>query len=226
MRSAIYPSFPASASSTLGRTWHPAIRRPNGKFDNLSEADLVARCQANDNQAGEALIARYANYIYSTAYRLSGNYDDASDLLSVTSIQILLHVGRFQRSVTLPAWIKRIVTNAYIDLQRRTTRRPAVSLDALVETSGDTWMADDNQADAGPHRSAELSERKRILDAAIRSLPTAQREMVTLFHTNDNSYEEIAARLKVPIGTIKSRLHRARAALRVILLPQMSALAD
>lgn len=238
MQSAIYPANSAGSAESFNRTRQPAAepRRgeksfaqpekslASGKFDNLSDAELVAQCRTNDSRAAEALVARYARYIHSLAYGLARNHDDASDLFSITAIQIIRHIATFERAVTLPAWIKRIVTNAYIDMRRTAERRPAVSLDALVEASGDNLLVDNSRPQMSPHQCAERNERGRILDAAIRLLPRAQREMVTLFHTQQESYEDISVRLRVPIGTVKSRLNRARTTLRQSLMPQMSML--
>jgi RNA polymerase sigma-70 factor, ECF subfamily len=224
MQTAIYPVLNSNNASATGRNWLPASTERQGAFRSVTDGDLVTRCHASDNKAFEALTARYSRYIYSVAYKLAGNHDDASDLVSETFIRIFRHVDAIQRAATLPAWIKRIVTNAYLDTRRTARRKPVVSLDAIIEQTGDVLMAVDDRPDDSPQRIAERHERSRILNAAVHSLSTSQQEMITLFHTGENSYEEIAIRLRIPVGTVKSRLNRARAALREKLLPQMSIL--
>lgn len=230
MQTAKYPQLspPKSAATDKSRlrsdTSQPLSGRTNDRLRSLSDDELMTRCRANDHRAFDALIGRYDHYIYSLAMRLSGNQDDANDLVSETTIRMFRYMGDFHHAVTLPAWIKRIVTNAYFDTRRRAIRRPSVSLDVLMEKTGDTFLADNRGGEYSPQLSAESNECKRILEDAIRSLPEAHRRMVSLFHAEEQSYAEIAARMKVPIGTVKSRLNRARATLRQILEPQMTAL--
>ena len=224
MQSAQFQSLSPAGATSIRLHRYPVCTVRDGKLDRLSDADLIERCCHNDDSAREALVARHSRFIYSVAYGLAGNHDDASDLASETSIRILRHVARFRHAVTLPAWIKTIVRNAYFDMLRTSARRPVVSLDALVEQNGDAIMSDRHRPDTSPHRIAELKERGRILQAAIRSLPPTHREVVTLFHTDESTYEEISRKLRIPVGTVKSRLNRARVQLRAKLQAQMSVL--
>jgi len=112
----------------------------------------------------------------------------------------------------------------FYDTRRHAHRHPSVSLDALVEKTGDSLMNSDAKTISSPEGHAEENERKRILGDAINELPDYQRTMVTLFHSEGRTYEEIADIMAIPVGTVKSRLNRARLALRERLAPQMSAL--
>jgi RNA polymerase sigma-70 factor (ECF subfamily) len=194
------------------------------EFRQLSDEELIALCRTNNAKALEALLSRYDKYIFSIAMRLAGNVDDANDLVSETALRVYRHIGDFQHAVTLPAWLKRVVTNAYLDTRRSAMRRPACSLDGMVEEMGDSVLADTEQDEYDPYRAAQASERRQILADAIEALPEAQRAMVSLYHSEERSYEEIAAQMNVPVGTVKSRLNRARAALREALQPQMATL--
>ena len=126
--------------------------------------------------------------------------------------------------MTLPAWINRIVANVFFDMRRRAHRHPAVSLEALSEKTGGAMFAAEDSNWVSPQAHVEESERKNILNKAIASLPDYQRTMVTLFHTEGRTYEEIADIMRIPVGTVKSRLNRARLALRDMLAPQLPAL--
>ena len=193
-------------------------------LENLSDEKLIEKCRVGNREAFDVLIKRYERPIYHLAYRLSGNYDDAHDIAAETFLRIYRAIGTFQCAITLPAWINRIVANVFYDTRRHAYRHPAVSLDALVEKTGDSLLANEKTTARSPHAEAEENEKKTILTRAIQSLPDYQRMMVTLFHSEGRTYEEIADIMKIPVGTVKSRLNRARLALRERLAPQMSAL--
>lgn len=211
---------------------HARSARVASKFDystgdnleNLSDEKLIDRCRTGKREAFDVLIKRYERPIYHLAYRLAGNYDDAHDIAAETFLRIYRAIGTFQCAITLPAWINRIVANVFYDTRRHAYRHPAVSLDALVEKTGDSLLANEKTTAKSPHAEAEENERRSILARAIQSLPDYQRMMVTLFHSEGRTYEEIADIMKIPVGTVKSRLNRARLALRERLAPQMSAL--
>lgn len=197
---------------------------PIEQLESLSDEKLIEKCRQNDRAAFDVLIKRYERPIYHLAYRLAGNYDDAHDIAAETFLRIYRAIGTFQCAITLPAWINRIVANVFYDTRRHAHRHPSVSLDAMVEKTGDTVFAEESKSVASPHAQAEENERKTILNDAVSSLPDYQRMMVTLFHSEGRTYEEIADIMCIPVGTVKSRLNRARLALRERLAPQMSAL--
>lgn len=197
---------------------------PLDQLESLSDEKLIDKCRVGDRAAFDVLIKRYERPIYHLAYRLSGNYDDAHDIAAETFLRIYRAIGTFQCAITLPAWINRIVANVFYDTRRHAHRHPSVSLDALVEKTGDAFMNSDTRTDASPEGHAEENEKRRILGEAIQSLPDYQRTMVNLFHSEGRTYEEIADIMAIPVGTVKSRLNRARLALRERLTPQMSAL--
>jgi len=201
-----------------------AMRSGVEQLESFSDEKLIDRCRMGDRAAFDVLIARYERPIYHLAYRLSGNYDDAHDIASETFIRIYRAIGSFQCAITLPAWINRIVVNVFYDTRRHAHRHPSTSLDALVEKTGDSLLTDESKTSASPEGQAEENEIKRILGDAINSLPDYQRSMVTMFHSEGHTYEEIADIMAIPVGTVKSRLNRARLALRERLAPQMSAL--
>jgi len=197
---------------------------PSVSYTELSDESLIEMCRADVKPAFDELIRRYERPIYHLAYRLAGNYDDAHDIAAETFLRIYRSIGTFQCAITLPAWINRIVANVFFDTRRHAHRHPAVSLDALVEKAGDALLKGADNTQVSPHMRAEESERRKILDDAISHLPDYQRMMVTMFHNDGRTYEEIADMMSVPVGTVKSRLNRARLALREMLQPQMSAL--
>jgi RNA polymerase sigma-70 factor (ECF subfamily) len=190
----------------------------------LSDEKLIDRCRHNDRAAFDVLIKRYERPIYYLALRLSGNYDDAHDVAAETFVRIYRRIGTFQCSIALPAWINRIVINLFKDTRRYSLCRPAVSLNAMLAETGDTFYAEESPTTLSPQSQAEENERRTMLNEAIDALPDVQCRMMRLFHHENHSYEEIANLMRIPVGTVKSRLHRARLALREILAPHLSAL--
>jgi len=219
MQTAMYQSSIRATESTQLEC------RPHEQLETLSDEKLIDKCRVGDRTAFDVLIKRYERPIYHLAYRLAGNYDDAHDIAAETFLRIYRAIGTFQCAITLPAWINRIVANVFYDTRRHAHRHPAVSLDALVEKTGDAHLATaEVKAMVTPEAYAEENERRAILSDAISELPDYQRAMVTLFHSDGRTYEEIADIMKVPVGTVKSRLNRARLALREKLAPHRSAL--
>lgn len=225
MQGAIYgPTYTNDRTDRTSRREAKFDYSSGENLENLSDEKLIEKCRAGSREAFDVLIKRYERPIYHLAYRLSGNYDDAHDIAAETFLRIYRAIGTFQCANTLPAWINRIVANVFYDTRRHAYRHPAVSLDALVEKTGDSLLANEKTTAKSPQVEAEDNERKTILSRAIQSLPDYQRMMVTLFHSEGRTYEEIADIMKIPVGTVKSRLNRARLALRERLAPQMSAL--
>src|SRR5579872_6172534 len=168
MQTAIYRSTPTSAQNA------PVGYLSAEQLETLPDEKLIERCRENDHAAFDVLIKRYERPIYHLAYRLAGNYDDAHDIAAETFLRIYRAIGTFQCAITLPAWINRIVANVFYDTRRHAHRHPAVSLDALVEKTGDTLLADDSRSTASPETQVEENERKTILNEAIRALPEYQ----------------------------------------------------
>jgi len=199
---------------------------PTVSLESLSDEFLVRKCSEGDRRAFDVLLRRYERPIYHLAYRLAGNHDDAHDIAAEAALRIFRSIGTFRCAITLPAWINRIVANVFYDMRRRQQRHPASSLDALAEKTGGKLLAAEDSRATSPELHAEENEKTRILGEAIQSLPDYQRMMVTLFHSEGRTYEEIASMMNIPVGTVKSRLNRARLALREMLAPQMSALVN
>ena len=188
------------------RTYAPTLSR-------CSAQDLLDRSQAGDLEARHELVGRYRSIIQATASRMAANRHDAEDL----SAEIYLHVFNVVNSCknvqTLPGWIKRIAINEFYQSCRRERRRPLqTSLEVMVEAGGDAVLcADESQ---NPARivmdRVEKKERTERLQKALRSLPEHHRELCDMYYAKQRSFDEIARETGLAIGTIKSRLFRAR----------------
>lgn len=151
------------------------------------------------------MARRYGGFVYSVAYRLTGNADDAQDLVQ----EVLLRVRRglaTYRPGTMEGWLSRITTNAFLDDVRRRRRRPVEALDDRPDEAGAPAPAADEVLVA-----TRLGE---DVQAAIRALAPDHRAVLVLADVVGLGYAEIAEALDVPVGTVRSRLHRARARVR------------
>ena len=183
----------------------------------MTEQELVERAKRGDETAFEALVTDNEKRIYNLCRRLVGNPEDAAELTQEAFLNAWRGLGRFQGESSFSTWLYRLTTNLCIDWLRRQKRRqetaPAVSLDD--EEAGWAEPADWEQ---DPHRKLEQSERGRALARGLERLPEYQRRPLVLRELSGLSYQEIAQALDLDLGTVKSRIARARLALRKILL--------
>lgn len=193
----------------------------------LSNDELIRKCQAGERAALEELLRRYRHSIFKQAYRLTNRRDAADDVVAETYLRICRGIGTFKDAMSLPAWINRIVRNIWLDMLRRTQRRSEASLDVLEEMSVERCLYPfEVHGGIALQKRVEENERRSILDQAIAALPDYQRIMVALFYGEERTYEEISEMMGIPIGTVKSRLNRARYVLRERLTPQRTAWMD
>jgi len=188
----------------------PAARRTlSGGSE--EETALLLRAQGGDPAAFSELVRRYQRAVYRVAYALTRNASDADDLAQETFVRAYQAIGRFRVGEPLFPWLARIATNQAISLFRRRKRRPETAIEPLLE-AGQQWGVEDD-----PARAVEQDERARALEAAFARLSPEHQAVLALRVIEEQSYEEIAATLCVPIGTVMSRLSRARAELKALL---------
>jgi RNA polymerase sigma-70 factor, ECF subfamily len=151
----------------------------------------------------EEVAREHGRFLYNVAYRLAGNDDDAQDLVQEALIRVRKGLERYEPG-SLEGWLARIVTNVFLDEVRRRKRRPA---DAFPEDPD--WVLPSTPA--ADEVSTGFSEE---VQAALTSLPDEFRAAVVLCDVADLPYDEIAESLGVPVGTVRSRIHRGRRLLR------------
>ncbi|MBI5367470.1 MAG: sigma-70 family RNA polymerase sigma factor [Planctomycetes bacterium] len=181
-----------------------------------TDLPLVRRCKGRDSQAFNELVLKYQDRIYNAVYRMVGDASLAYDLCQETFLKAYGALDDFEERSAFFTWLYRIAINLCLS-HRRSRRR---SHEVLVGAPG---SSDDDEArpldppDPGPGPTAALeeSDRDRQIHAAIQSLEAEFRSALVLRDIEGLSYEEIAAALKVPIGTVRSRIHRAREELKV-----------
>jgi RNA polymerase sigma-70 factor (ECF subfamily) len=175
---------------------------------------LIERAQKGDRDALDQLIRKYEKRAYQYAYRLTSNSEEACDVVGDAFVRIYSAMRNFKGNSAFTTWMYRILTNCFLDLRKRDRNRPSVSLEAAMQTEDGIverqFESDEPTADL----IAERNQREATIEHAVSLLPEYQRAMVTLYHAENLSYEEIAEALDLPIGTVKSRLNRARLSLR------------
>ena len=189
------------------------------KFAGMDEKALIATAQQGDVDAFNRLVLAYQNMVYNLAYRILGDGDAAADATQDAFLSAYRAIGRF-RGGSFKAWLLRIVTNACYDQLRVKQRRPTASLDALLvadPASGPSSVSFADEAEQ-PEEYALRQELNRVIQAGIGTLPADQRITLVLSDIQGFSYQEIAEITGVSLGTVKSRLSRARAKLRDFLL--------
>lgn len=178
--------------------------------------DLLRRAQAGELVAFNGLVLRFQDAVYSLVVRMLGQREAAEDVTQEAFVAAWQHLATF-RGGSFRSWLFTIAANRARDELRRRGRRPSVSLDAARD---DPDRADLDPPDRGPSPEgvAEQAELRAALETALRELPDDWREVVVLSDIHGLDYAEIAQATGVAVGTVKSRLSRARARLRTIAL--------
>ena len=174
---------------------------------------MVEAARAGDDRAFGSLIEVYRAAAERVAQQILHTEDAAADAVQEALIKAHRAMSRFQDG-NFRSWFLRIVTNTCYDHLRRQKRRAAVSLDELTEQAGIDYITAPELMSEDPETTVLESESMHALMAAIEGLPVWHRSVVMLVDVQGYDYSEAAEILHLPLGTIKSRLSRARAALR------------
>ncbi|MCW5941013.1 MAG: sigma-70 family RNA polymerase sigma factor [Fimbriimonadaceae bacterium] len=183
----------------------------------LDDAVLIERCQKGDRSAFDELIGRHQDRAYKYAFRLTGNTEEACDVVGDAFVRVYSALKNFKGQSAFSTWLYRILTNCFLDLRKKEKNRQTTSLEAVLQTPEGDVTRQIEDPDRNPYEEAERNSREDRVVEAVGQLPEYQRSMITMFHVEMLSYEEIAEALDLPIGTVKSRLNRARLSLREIL---------
>jgi RNA polymerase sigma-70 factor (ECF subfamily) len=188
--------------------------------DNISEIVLLDRCKAGNTDAWDTLIRRYEKSVYKFAYSLCRNHEEAGDIAGQVFLRLYQNLHTFRNEASFTSWLFRIVRNTYLDLCVRPAHRSHLSLDVGPNNDNEPSSGRDIM-DPSPSPEAVCMEHEtaQLLAKAIHHLPAYQRQVLRMYHTEGKSYEEIAAATGLSIGTVKSRLNRARNMLRERLSP-------
>ena len=179
----------------------------------------MAQARRGDTAAFDDLVTRYQDRVFNMSYRMLGNREDAMDVSQEVFVTVFRSIGRFQERARFGTWLYRITVNRCRDELRRRgsvkhTRPGSLNAGDIDPAAG---------VGAGPVEQASARELQALLERAIAELPEDVREVMLLRDTEDLAYEEIAAIVEVPVGTVRSRLNRARTLLKQRLAPSLEA---
>jgi RNA polymerase sigma-70 factor (ECF subfamily) len=175
---------------------------------------LVERAKRGDVEAFEQLISQHQKTVYNIAYRLTGNHEDASDVAQEAFVRAYSSLAEFRGDSSFATWLYRIVNNACLDELRKRRRQRVTYIDeALTMDDGEMSRQIADTAD-GPEQALERVEIQRAVQESINSLDPEYRVVLVMREIQGYSYQEIADALGINLGTVKSRLNRARHALK------------
>ncbi len=181
----------------------------------MDEPGLIQDAQAGDVNAYNTLVLHYQDAVFNVAYRIMGESGSASDATQEAFISAYKAIRNF-RGGNFKAWLMRIVTNACYDELRRRKRRPQLSLDELTEDNESSPLLV-SEAVPRPESHQARKELIKAIEYCLERLPTDQRTAAVLRDIEGYNYREIAEIMVSSVGTVKSRISRARAKLRACL---------
>jgi len=194
-------------------------------YKNMDLTELIIKCQQDDKLALEELIKRHEKIIYNTLYHLDPNRIDIADIAQEALFRMTRAIKTLKKPVTFKFWLNQIITNLFYDELRRKTRRLAtISMDTPYMDGGEDEASPSRDiADTGkmPEESTLSKELDEVIKESIDDLPEQFRTVIILRELQGLSYEEIAELTKTNIGTVKSRLARARAKLQEQIKPYL-----
>jgi RNA polymerase sigma-70 factor (ECF subfamily) len=176
------------------------------------DAELIERCLRKEDSAWEAIVVRYRRKVFHISYKFTGKHDEAEDLTQEIFLKIFRSLEKFNQDADFSTWLSSVARNYCIDHYRARKREREVLVEDLV-------AFDLAPASSGnPHRLLEDRDRRSFLRKGLELLPEKLREAVVLRDLQGLSYQEMADRLGLPEGTVKSRINRGREELARLLL--------
>ena len=197
------------------------FRKPGDELQHARDRILVERALAGDLDAFNDIVAAYQDYLFALVVRVVNDRDSAADAVQEAFFSCYRNLSRF-RGDSFRSWLTRIALNAATDVLRYRKRRPA---DPFPEWEDDSWQPPAGE-DASPERETMRRSTSRIISQALGEITEDQRKAIVLYDVEGFDYQEIADMTGVSLGTVKSRIHRGRLALRELLATDMELLRD
>lgn len=180
----------------------------------FNDVELIATIIAGREDGFEELVKRYEKPITGYIYRIVGEYESSLDVAQEVFIKVYNSLHRYSSDYKFSTWLYRIAHNAAIDHLRRNS----INTQSLeTENADGTYQLQIPSAERSPEKEREISEWRAEIGQVVKLLPDAYKQLILLRHANDLSYDEIADVTRLPLGTVKNRLFRAREMMRQIL---------
>ncbi|MDB5390382.1 MAG: rpoE 1 [Planctomycetaceae bacterium] len=179
-----------------------------------TDTELIAECLQGRTEAFGTLVSRYQDRLLGTLVTMLGSVEDARDVAQEAFVQAYQKLESFRGQSQFYSWLFRIALNSSVDHHRR-QRRPTLSIDAAREQTGAEPA--DLHPEISPTFGVERTERQALVQLALSKLSPDYRQVLVLKEMEDLKYDEIAELVKIPVGTVRSRIHRGRAELKAIL---------
>lgn len=180
----------------------------------FDENDLLEKCKAGNRNAFSELVERYQSKIINMAYGMLSDQEDAYDAAQEVFIKVYRNLDSFEGKSSFSTWIYRITVNVCNDILRKRQRKiSAISIFSSSDDDEEKVIEIKDDAPT-PHEAVEMTETQIEVRNAIASLSDEYKTVITLFDIEGLSYDEISSIINCPVGTVKSRLNRARGALR------------
>lgn len=179
----------------------------------LTDGELIIGAISGRSDGFEELVRRYQRPITSYVYRMLGDYESSLDVTQEVFIKVYNSLTKYSSEYKFSTWLYRIAHNAAIDHMRRNSITPQ-SIE--TENADGTYQIQLESHRPSPEKDHEVNEWRNEIDAVVKCLPPAYRDLILLRHSRDLSYDEIAEVTGLPLGTVKNRLFRAREMMREI----------
>ena len=198
--------IPPSGPSTT----HPPDKTEQRRFESRNEdTSLIQQALAGDQSAFSRLRQKYHDAIFNLIYRMIREKDEVEDLTQEAFIKAFASLATFNNEYAFSTWLYKIATNNCIDYIRR-KKLQTFSIDKPIESKESDFSFELPDSTYAPDKEMILSQRKKFLDDAINSLPQKYRQVIIMRHQEELEYQEIAQILKLPLGTVKAHIFRAR----------------
>ena len=170
---------------------------------------LIKRALAGDQKAFHKLRLKYYDAIFKLINRMIRNHEEVEDLTQEAFIKAFTSLNRFDNQYSFSTWLYKIATNNSIDHIRK-KKLQTFSINRPIESEESDYSFELPDTDLEPDQELIASQRKKMLDEAMNSLPSKYRQVILMRHVDEKEYQEIAKTLKLPLGTIKAHIFRAR----------------
>jgi len=177
-----------------------------------TDAELLAKARRGDVEAFGLLVECHQDYVFNVVLHMVGRRQDAEDITQDVFVKVHKALERFEGRAKFTTWLYGIAVNTVRNFWRSSARRATLPLHTTQD--GESWDRDPSDPGDTPDEAAQRDERVAFIRRAIESLDEDLREAIVLRDIRGFAYEELAEALGVPLGTVKSRLHRGRAALK------------